>query len=331
VPWREGAIGLGLLAPWLIFGTLAFGSPIPGSIAAKSATYRLSPGESLIRLIQHYSTPFFSHVILGRFWQLAGFVVYLGLCAVGGLRTVRGERRAWPLVAYPYLYLAVFAAANPLLFRWYLSPPVPFYFLFILTGVWTVARDLGGLGDWRHGGLVDGEDDRLLRDLLSPQSIILVLFTVSVFALTLNTWELHLDRGPDRPAPAMAWIELELLYGRAADVVLEQAQPGDTLCAGDIGALGYATGMPILDTVGLVTPESRRYYPTDPDIYVINYAIPADLVLALDPDFIVILEVYGRRGLLPDPEFQDRYRLIQRLETDVYGSDGMMIYGRYRR
>jgi hypothetical protein len=330
MPWREGAIGLGLLTPWLIFGTLTFGSPIPGSIAAKSATYRLAPGESLVRLVQHYSTPFFGHQVLGSLWQLAGFVVYLLLCVVGGVRAARRDRWIWPLLAYPYVYLAVFAVANPLLFRWYLSPPLPFYFLFVLAGVWTLAQDVGGVVDWGNGRLVDERSAYRLRSLLFPPSTILVLFAVVALAFTLNAWELHPDHGPARPAPEMAWFELELLYARAADVVLEHAQPGDTLCAGDIGALGYLTRMPILDTVGLVTPESRRYYPADPDIYIVNYAIPADLVLALDPDFVVVLEVYARQGLIPDRRFRYSYRLLEKLETGIYGSDGMMVYGQHR-
>jgi hypothetical protein len=92
--------------------------------------------------------------------------------------------------------------------------------------------------------------------------------------------------------------------------------------------LGYRTDLHILDTVGLVTPEVAHYYPADPSIYVINYAIPADLVLALDPDYIVILEVYGRRGLLPDGRFQARYRLLEKFETGIYGSDGMLVFAR---
>jgi hypothetical protein len=92
--------------------------------------------------------------------------------------------------------------------------------------------------------------------------------------------------------------------------------------------LGYRTRMHVLDTVGLVTPESTRHYPADPGIYVINYAIPADLVLALDPGYVVILEVYGRRGLLPDPGFQARYQLLEKIETGIYGADGMLIFRR---
>ena len=76
-------------------------------------------------------------------------------------------------------------------------------------------------------------------------------------------------------------------------------------------------------------PEENRplllhYHPLV--IYRHQILKQADLVLALDPDFIVILEVYGRRGLLPDAEFQDRYRLLRKLDTDIYGSDGMIVY-----
>jgi hypothetical protein len=356
IPWREGLITLALLAPWLIFGTLYFGSPLTASIAAKSVTYRLPPEANLVRLIQHYSTPFFEDTALGAPWRLIGSAVYLLLCGLGGLRVIRRDRRTWPLLAYPYLYLAVFAVANPLLFRWYLSPPLPFYFLLILTGIWTVANDavrvitrgLTLVISHRHPASSIQHPVSSIRypassiqhpassiqypvsSIQRPATVLLALFATTVLVLTLNAWDLHPDHGPDRPAPEMAWFKLELLYARTADIVLSHATSGDTLCAGDIGMLGYRTNLRILDTVGLVTPQSTRHYPADPDIYVINYAIPADLVLALDPDYIVILEVYGRRGLLPDPRFQAQYQLLEKIETDIYGSDGMLVFERAR-
>ena len=332
---KHGLIALALLAPWLIFGTLYFGSPFTNSVAAKSVTYRLDPTEGLVRLIQHYSTPFFDDAVLGPRWRLAGSALYLLLCAVGGLRAIRRNQRAWPLLAYPYLYLTVFAIANPLLFRWYLSPPLPFYLLFIVIGAWTLASDVGR---WVTGRLIHrapGEQPTSrsghhFADLPIHQlpHLLLALFAAAALATTLNAWELHPDHGPARPAPEMAWFKLEQLYARAADIVLSQAAPGDTLCAGDIGVLGYRTRMHILDTVGLVTPEATRHYPADPNSYVINYAIPADLVLVLDPDYVVVLEVYGRRGFLADPGFQARYQLVRKLEADIYGSDGMLVFSR---
>jgi hypothetical protein len=323
-------IALALLAPWLIFGTLYFGSPLTGSIAAKSITYRLPPEADFVRLLQHYATPFFEHKALPSIGVFAAFALYLALCTRGGLDALRRNRRAWSLIAYPFAYFAVFTLANPLLFRWYLSPPLPFYFLLILTGVWALSRDIGKLVNWDTSKSVNWKGDNQSTNLPTYQlaNVPFALLTTAALVLTLNAWELHPDHGPDRPAPEMAWFELELLYTQAADTVLAHAQSGDTLCAGDIGVLGYRTGLHILDTVGLVTPEVAHHYPADPDIYVINYAIPADLVLALDPDFIVILEVYGRKGLLPDPRFQARYRLLEKIETDIYGSDGMLIFTR---
>jgi hypothetical protein len=38
--------------------------------------------------------------------------------------------------------------------------------------------------------------------------------------------------------------------------------------------------------------------------------------------------VYGRLGLLRDPEFNEHYALIQTIPTDLYGSEGMLVYRR---
>ena len=59
---------------------------------------------------------------------------------------------------------------------------------------------------------------------------------------------------------------------------------------------------------------------------MINYAIPTALILDQRPDWIVILEVYGRRTFLPDPRFQSSYRLVEKIPTALYGSDGLLIF-----
>ena len=271
-----------------------------------------------IRLLQHYATPFFEQRLLPPSLVVVVFALYCGLYALAGRGAFSHDRRTWPVIAYPIAYFALFAIANPLLFRWYLSPPLPFYFLLIASGVWILA------GDLRRALAKRGA--RHQRRRLQP--VLLALFAVAALGSTLTAWELHPSHGPDRPAPEMAWFELELLYSQAADSVLAGAQPGDALCAGDIGVLGYRTDLRIVDTVGLVTPESSAHYPADPAIYVTNYAIPADLVAALDPDYIVILEVYGRLGLLPDAQFQQDYRLLESFDTDIYGSEAMLVFGR---
>jgi hypothetical protein len=95
-----------------------------------------------------------------------------------------------------------------------------------------------------------------------------------------------------------------------------------------VGVLGFYTPARILDTVGLNSPESLRYYPLDKQFYVINYAIPSGLVLDQKPDYVVILEVYARLTLLKDPRFSQQYTLLRTLPTDIYGSRGMLIFAR---
>jgi hypothetical protein len=124
----------------------------------------------------------------------------------------------------------------------------------------------------------------------------------------------------------MAWFKLELLYRQAADFLAPRLSANSRLAAGDVGVLGFYTPARILDTVGLNSPESLRYYPLDEKYYVINYAIPSQLILTEQPDYVVILEVYGRKTLLADARFQQQYTLLHTIPTDIYGSQGMLIF-----
>ena len=105
------------------------------------------------------------------------------------------DRRAWPVAVFPAAYLVVFALANPLLFRWYLSPPLPFYFLLLGGGVWALATDVAGTLARRKGGAP--------RRPLAAYAA-LALFAALAVGCTLNGWQLHPDHGPDRPAPEFA-------------------------------------------------------------------------------------------------------------------------------
>jgi hypothetical protein len=64
---------------------------------------------------------------------------------------------ALPLALYPLAYVVVFSVANPLILRWCLAPPLPFYFLGILVGFHTVLADLARrLGRERAGAWAAG-------------------------------------------------------------------------------------------------------------------------------------------------------------------------------
>jgi hypothetical protein len=288
---------------WAAAATVIYGSPIPLTISAKELAYSLPPEAALVRLLQHFGTPFLGNLTFGNWWIAAGLFVFPTLFALGALMALRGHAGSWPAWIFPWLYLAAYALANPLIFRWYLVPPLPLYFLGIM---------LGG--------------ERLSRDLRSQVPALGI--AAAALLLTLHGWVLHPDHGPERPAPQMAYIQLELLYKKAGLELRPRLKPDDVLAAADIGALGYTTGARILDTVGLITPSAQAFYPLDPGSRVINYAVPASLVDELKPDYLVILEVYGRNTLLRDPAFARQYQLIDELPTEIYGSHGMLVFQR---
>ncbi len=307
-PYRPAAIFAATLLPWVLFATVVYGGPLPHSMAAKSVAYRLPAEAALVRLLQHYGTPFHEHLIFGSGWVLIGLVLYGTLLAIGCLSSVRKNGRTWPLFLYPVVYAAVYSVANPLIFRWYLSPPMPFFFLGILVGVRALAGELAGKRARRW---------------------ITILAAVLAVASLGNAWTRHPPGPPDRPAPEMAWIELETLYRQVAlDLKESLAATGDRLAAGDIGTLGWFTNAPILDLVGLISPQAQEYYPLPTEAYDINYAVPADYVLAEQPEVIVILEVYGRKTLALDGRFGEAYELWRTYPTDIYGSEGMLVYRR---
>ncbi|MEA3351724.1 MAG: hypothetical protein U9Q82_13985 [Chloroflexota bacterium] len=313
----ELLIFLAAILPWFTFATLYFGSPIPHSVTAKTLAYRLPSTTALTRLLQHYATPFLGHLTFGLPWIGVGLILYPALAFIGIRAALRSTRRLWPWAIYPWLYFAAFAIANPLIFRWYLTPPLPAYFFFIFIGI----EELGNRA-------IQNRPDRgphSWKAILLPIIIALPLLT------TIRGWTLTPDHGPRRPAPEMAWFELELLYRQAAqrvnrDIEATSSQSLPVLAAGDVGVLGYYTPTRILDTVGLNSPQTLDYYPLNESYYVINYAIPPNLIRDQKPNYVVILEVYGREGLLEDPYFKENYALLHKLPTDIYGSDGMLIY-----
>ncbi|MCI0521468.1 MAG: hypothetical protein L0Z70_14575 [Chloroflexi bacterium] len=322
----EAAAFLLPASAWLAFATVYFGSPLPHSIAAKSLAYRLPPEAAFVRLLQHYATPFLEHLTFGAAAIAAGLALYLFLSLLGVRRLLRQESAVWPWLVYPWLYFIVFAAANPLIFRWYLTPPLPVYFFTLLAGAEGLLLHLAA----RMNRVASTAAPALRHHPF--QAALLALVVVCLPALlSARDWTLHPDHGLDQPAPRMAYYQLELLYRQAAESLAAEfaAQPAPLLlAAGDVGVLGYFTGARILDTVGLNSPISTRYYPLDESYYAINYAIPPDLILDQMPDYIVVLEVYIRNGLLKDPRFQHAFELRQVIPTQIYGSRGMHLYAR---
>ncbi len=318
---KEVSLFLVPLSLWLVFAWSYFGNPLPQSLSAKNEAYLLAPLSAFIRLLQHYATPFMGQLSFGLPWIRIGLVLFPFLALVGTQAALRKNAASLPFAIFPWFYFAAFAIANPLIFRWYLSPPLPFYFLFILLGIERLLQDFF---TWLT------EQRPIPVWLTGAATGFFVLLAPGI--LLLADWEASPSHGPQRPAPEIAWLELELLYQQAAVELKAEIvgnQGAATLAAGDVGALGYFSNAHILDLVGLNSPQTLNYYPLAEEAYTeFIYAVPTQLVLDEQPDFIVILEIYGRETLLQSAVFQKIYLLKRELTTNIYGSEGMLIFER---
>ncbi len=287
---------------------------LPRSLDAKRLAYVVDDTQAIVRLLQHYATPFFEYDALGIPGIVVGLVLYPMLAAAGTLYASKRCPRLLPFLFFPWVYLAVFSLANPLIFRWYLAPPLPAYFMAIVLGVWALTQAVA---------------EAVHRPRLP---VMASAVAGTIFALlSLNAWVLHPDHGPNRPAPAMAWHEIELNYRRMAEALRDEfgVTEQSLVAAGDIGAVGYYSRARILDTVGLITPEVSAYYPLDRSLLIedANYAIPPAIIFDYRPDYLVVMESFVRNGLARDPAFAELYQQVRFIPTDFYGT-GMILYQR---
>ncbi|MEP7284312.1 MAG: hypothetical protein ABI947_00930 [Chloroflexota bacterium] len=316
IPWQVWLVFVVTLIPWFVFSLSYFGSPFPHSLTAKSVAYVVPPASALVQFIRIYSTPFFEFETFGSNGAMVGSVLYLILSLIGISYAARRLPRLLPLLIYPWLYMAIFSIANPLLFRWYMVPPLPALMLGIVVGAWALVAGFQ-------------RQQRTTR-WITPAAV--GALAILWGGMSLHAWTLTPDHGPNRPAPTMAWHKIELLYQQVGTELRDQdgVTPETRVASADIGAIGYFSRATIIDTVGLVTPELSTYYPVPPSLIVQgqNYAIPPKLITDTQPDYFVTMEAFVRLGLEKDAAFKAEYGdPFKKIPTDFYGTD-MRVYKR---
>jgi hypothetical protein len=297
---------LAAVAPVLLVGALLasrYGSPLPHSLAAKQVAYQGTwPLTNAVALLMQAGLPGWSTYLLAAVPPVVGLPLALIGCASLvylvrlGVPWLTSHGLAWqPFIGFAVLYIALYALVGlrgVRLFPWYLVPLVPFFLLGAAAG-------LARLGRARAPWLAAA---------------------VLVWQLPALDWQ----HAALLPAGASLWRETVLLD--AGHQLAASLPSSAVVAAPEIGALGYASNLRILDTVGLVSPAALPYYPLPAEQLATDNAIPPRLIAEQKPDAVVTMDAFAERSLLRDPGFLAAYRLDRTYEAPVWASQQLLVF-----
>ncbi len=285
--WRDRRLPYGgillfalAIAPWLLFATHFYGNPIPVTASAKSIVYGWRAQHDPNVLLRHLpSLP----KLIQRFILSPGYGV-MTLFACAGLVRARTARHVvlLPPALWFALYWLAFLISRVLLFPWYLVPPL---------AVYEVAVGLGGVAAW--------EWLQHRRSFDVPRPVSGALFGTLAVACTVGT--MVMTRGEQEVEekvriPLALWLQA---HSRATDRVMLEP----------IGYIGYYAHRPVLDVVGLVSPQVLRYY--QPQIE----APMLEMARAFRPEWCVLrlgeIARIQRAATAQGDPWEDHYRCVQ--------------------
>jgi hypothetical protein len=266
---REMAPFVLVVAPWLVYAWHAFGSPVPQSVRAKAAVHGGDWRSSLANWLS-----FFGGTSSHR---------ALSLCALAGLAlAARGRAWLWLWAFWTAVVSALFIAGGAFNYEvWYYAPLLPPYLALAACGL---------------GGVLAAAGRAALR-LPLPHPRLLGATALALLAAA-GLGVLLPRLAADRAAALAQSREREDLYRDAALSLPRGAAPLPLLAASEIGVLGYYYPGPILDLVGLVSPQAVGHS-------------DRDKIAAARPAWIVSYDSHLDPALLRSPELAREYELVR--------------------
>jgi hypothetical protein len=258
-PW-SGLLVFGLATvPWLAYAALVFGTPVPASLRAKLIVYgwhSTTPLPNLVPFLRIMTHNPLSVLLAAGAVLAAAMAVSQLLRRSTAADSERSDRpkdlssaapvrqaTIVPMLAWLLLYYAGMAFSKVFLFGWYFLPPTPVYYLIAFLGWDWLIRVLAG----RPGSVRAGLRPTTTAALCLVVAAGLAVVTVPRVARTLRESQRVED---ELRIPIGLWLR-----GRAA--------PRDTVMLEPIGYIGYYSGLRVLDTVGLVSPQVLPEYRAD--------------------------------------------------------------------
>ncbi len=301
--WRPVLVFSAVLAPWVIFATLYFGSPIPNSALAKVAAYTQGQAISLSASVQWVLT-FLRGEIFGP-W--IGTTVGLAFI-VGCYQAATRERRWLPAAAWTVAYFVVLILSRSgHFFPWYFLAPLGAYCAVAALGVAAIARRISALGS-----MLGKRAWSVIAGLLVAAALV-----GSVFA-----WRAQYDI---QYRTEVWWANYERSFRKVIGEWLhDNTQTGATVLLEPLGYIGYYSQRHMIDMVGLVAPQLssiRRQAPLQQTLGQIIRFTPADYLVLRESelawitgaDLDYLQSQYRQAAQFSDPNPTLAFRVLEKI------------------
>jgi len=302
IPVYELLCAVFTLLPWLATASYLFGSPVPHSLIAKASGVYWSPASTMLEfmLADFMLLPPGGLLIRAFAQHELAFLVNL-LILILAIFHLKGCRGYFALaLAWVASYSGAFALGNPIPMGWYRAPIHPILLILTVSCISAAPKRLAWL--------------RILWVVLIVSSQCTAFHSSADNRLL---WE----EAPSRTR--------ERAYAEAATLVIKTLGPTAHVAAPEIGSLGWhGPSLYILDTVGLVSPQSLAHYPLPKEQLAYNHAIAPQLILDEKPDAVVSFGQFIELSLQRNEPFLSGYQLIARTDPHFHGSKGLYVYKR---
>jgi len=301
---------LATLAPVLIWLTVYFGSPVPVTLAAKSA-------QTALGVTGFYTGTAFLQgaLILARAWfSQTPLYVLLALAAIAGL-VVAARRARWALlfVAWAALYALGYALLGVAPYHWYYAPLVPAGVILAGLGVARVGRVANPSHGNAHKGLDYVVTATLAAVLLAAQGI-----SDYQIACALSANALISPTLPSYKALPEAKIDV---YRRVGEWLAANTPADADVGVTEVGVIGYYARRRMVDFLGLLRPDvAQALARGDPVWALFHY----------QPDYLALTEVNPLYSydIRRDEWFRAAYKPVQQFADVRFWGGPVTVYQR---
>ncbi|UCB52894.1 MAG: glycosyltransferase family 39 protein [Candidatus Zixiibacteriota bacterium] len=228
---------MAVVLPWLVFSFLYFGSPIPNSVPGKKALYSATVWETPKWRI---------------FWEFLFLRIKIGwpmlLLALAGFYTVLTRARSYVIIAlWTAFYFVFFFLGATKMHMWYYVPFYLGYLILVALGADLVFEKADEFWKRKVGSL--GQRTNAATSLKTLRIVV-----ISAVCLLAGLIYFQQMKRTVRLV-TVEQIALEDIHKSIGLWLSENTHPTDTVCAEDIGYMGYYSGRYILDQDGLISPQ----------------------------------------------------------------------------